>query len=202
MQCYSPAENSALVQLCCTFFDSVLCSVFMQISQEVSSRQWVLVNCACGQSSSLSVQFFCVGNMSLWFLILSLFSHCMITDDQTQVVESSLCSLHWVCVYIVLSFRLTQRWSSLSKALNWLMLGWPLCNFAQGLACVNSTVNINIWITVLCNSQLVSLAMPQGFPAMRKAITITLSKVSPHLFKLARLASVGVCGRYSSWAYI
>lgn len=111
---------------------------------------------------------FCVGNMSLWFLIFSPLSHRIITDDQTQVVESTLWSLQWLCVYIVLSFRLAQRGSSLSKALYWLMLGWPLCNFAQGLACVNSTVNINIWITVLCNSACFPGDAP-GLPSNEKS---------------------------------
>lgn len=58
------------------------------------------------------------------------------------------------------------------------MLGWPLCNFAQGPACVKSTANISIWTTVLRNAQLVSLALPQGFPAMRRAITISLQSES------------------------
>ncbi len=145
------------------------------------------------------MQLSCVWHMSLWFLIFSPFSHCITTDDQLQTLmaaESKLYSLHHI------QSPLHQTWCSLCKALYWLTLGWPMCNFAQGFASVNGAVNINIWTTALCNSEPVSLAMPQGFPAVRKAITITLSKVSPHLFKLARLASVGVCGRYSSWVYI
>lgn len=191
MQYYSPAKNIKLVQFCCTSVDLV-----WSVSQLTHS-----VGRVCLWQLFLFINAVVLCLEYVKHFILSSFSLCIITDEQL-VVESTLYSLHGICVYIVLSFRLVQRWSSLSKVLSWLMLGWPLYNFAQGLACVNSTVNIKIWTTALRNSELVSLAMPQGFPAMRKAITITLSKVSPHLLKLAGLASVGVCGRYRSWMYI
>lgn len=93
------------------------------------------------------------------------------------------------------------------KALYWLMLGWPLCNIAQGLVCVSSSVNLKIWTTVLRNSWACFLLLgdaPGRFSAMRKTITITLTKVTPRLSKLARLASVGcvLCWRCSSYLYV
>lgn len=72
----------------------------------------------------------------------------------------------------------------------------------KGLSVLAGALNTKIWTTVLRNSELVSSVMPQGFSAMRKTITITLTKVTPHLFKLARLASVGVCWHCSSYLYV
>lgn len=133
--------------------------------------------------ASLLMQFSSVWNMSLWFFwVLSLFSHCIITDDQFQTASTGgrvIMNIIQSTSGVLIHCLFIQRWSSLYEALYWFMLGWLLCNFAQGLACVNSTVNIRIWTTAPCSStQLETLVMPQGFPAMRKAITITVQSES------------------------
>lgn len=140
----------------------------------------------------MSLYFSAVFLCSKYFIVikkfLSPFSHVIITC----VVRFTLYDIDWVCVYIFLLFI----WSGLFKALYCPMLGWPLCKFAAVLVSVNSsTVNIKIWTTELCYSELVSPAMPQGFPAMREAITITLqsdSWICSNLHALPLWACAGV----------
>lgn len=118
------------------FFQSDVFSVFMQIKMVFLT---VLVESTCSACLSLFMQFSCV------VIVISLFR--IITDDQLQTVttlaaRSALYSVYSVCVYTVLSFTVVQRWSSLSNALNWFMLGRQLCNFVH--ACANSPVSIKI----------------------------------------------------------
>lgn len=78
----------------------------------------------------------------------------------------------WVCV--LLPFRPASRRFRLFTASSGSCLVGHCVSLHEGPFSVNSSVNIEIRTTVPGNFEPVSPAMPQGFPAMRKAITIFL----------------------------